>query len=185
MPTGKLFFEHHGHQTVFFSSQGRAPKLILSYFYAPILTFGGRLNYSESSEPSTYLFFLKVLWCVSICIARKQNFLQSYSWAGLGRNPYVPQLVQLKVLIYAPFSKLHCSIPCFGECVAPPMGLLSEVPVPLSENHISSYVIKMIALRVLKISDWMNINRMSYQFIFLSSSQGGIILLPRSLAWKN
>lgn len=142
-PTGKLFFEHHGHRTVFFSSQGRTPKLILSYFYAPILTFGGRLNYSESSKPSTYLFFLKVLWCVSICIARKQNFLQSYSWAGLGRNPYVPQLAQLKVLIYAPFFQTSLQFSWFGECVAPPMGQLSEVHAPLSENQVSSYVMKM------------------------------------------
>ena len=68
-------------------------ELISFYFCDAILIWGGRLNYSESYEPSTYLFFLKVLWCVSICIARKQNFLQSYSWAGLGLNPYVSQLV--------------------------------------------------------------------------------------------
>lgn len=46
------------------------------------------------------------------------------------------------------------------------MGWLSEVHVPLSENQVSSYVIKMMALRILKISDGVNINRMSYQFIF-------------------
>lgn len=82
-----------GSQPPIFFFPKHTTELISFYFYDAILIWGGRLNYSESYEPSTYLFFLKVLWCVSICIARKQNFLQSYSWAGLGLNPYVSQLV--------------------------------------------------------------------------------------------
>lgn len=156
-------------------------ELLSFYFCDAILNWGGRLNYSESYEPSTYLFFLKVLWCVSICIARKQNFLQSYSWAGLGLNPYVSQLAAAQGLNFmwlVPnlFAMLFASVNAWRHLWMDSQNFTSLYQKTTS--HKNGF------LKPIKISEHMGENKiLLWLSYFICNKWNGIILPLKSLGW--